>query len=194
MTNPMVMAFGGHHKKKSVIIMDEVDGCGAGDRGGIAALIQMIKTSKTPIICICNDRQNRKLVSLVNHCYDLKFHRPTPDQIMSRLKSICEHEELKSDDNMLRKLIESSGSDLRQIINVLQMWKNQSVSLGKDFMSFIAKDERVMLNNFDAASKLLNLGDVRNTTKYPTYRAKMDLFFIDHEFVPLLVQENYLNA
>ena len=38
--------------------MDEVDGVGAGDRGGIAALIKVIKTSKTPIICICNDRQS----------------------------------------------------------------------------------------------------------------------------------------
>ena len=71
----------GHHKKKSVILMDEVDGCGAGDRGGIAALIAMIKASKVPVICICNDRQSRKIVSLVNHCYDLKFHRPTPEMI-----------------------------------------------------------------------------------------------------------------
>jgi hypothetical protein len=30
---------GGTVTKKSVIIMDEVDGVGAGDRGGIAALI-----------------------------------------------------------------------------------------------------------------------------------------------------------
>lgn len=52
--------------KKSVIIMDEVDGCGGGDRGGISALIQVIKISKTPIICICNDRDNRKLMSLLN--------------------------------------------------------------------------------------------------------------------------------
>jgi replication factor C subunit 1 len=36
--------------------MDEVDGVGAGDKGGISALIQVIKDSKTPIICICNDR------------------------------------------------------------------------------------------------------------------------------------------
>jgi len=36
--------------------MDEVDGCGASDRGGIAALIAIIKQTKTPIICICNDR------------------------------------------------------------------------------------------------------------------------------------------
>jgi len=42
--------------KKSVIIMDEVDGVGAGDRGGIGALIQVIKDTRTPIICICNDR------------------------------------------------------------------------------------------------------------------------------------------
>jgi replication factor C subunit 1 len=59
--------------KKSVIIMDEIDGAGAGDRGGIQALIQVIKNTKTPIICICNDRMNRKLQSLVNYCYDLKF-------------------------------------------------------------------------------------------------------------------------
>jgi len=36
--------------------MDEVDGVGAGDRGGIKALIDIIKVTKTPIICICNDR------------------------------------------------------------------------------------------------------------------------------------------
>lgn len=36
--------------------MDEVDGVGSGDRGGIAALISVIKLTKTPIICICNDR------------------------------------------------------------------------------------------------------------------------------------------
>jgi hypothetical protein len=33
------MASGGHISKKSVIVMDEVDGVGAGDRGGISALI-----------------------------------------------------------------------------------------------------------------------------------------------------------
>ncbi len=53
--------------------MDEVDGVGAGDRGGIQALIQVIKNTKTPIICICNDRMNKKLQSLIGYCYDLKF-------------------------------------------------------------------------------------------------------------------------
>lgn len=43
---------------KSLIIMDEVDGMSSGDRGGITAIINLIKTSKVPIICICNDRQS----------------------------------------------------------------------------------------------------------------------------------------
>ena len=49
--------------KLRCIVMDEVDGMGAGDRSGMAELIQMIKKSKVPIICICNDRQSTKILS-----------------------------------------------------------------------------------------------------------------------------------
>lgn len=35
--------------------MDEVDGMSSGDRGGNAAIIQILKKTKMPIICICND-------------------------------------------------------------------------------------------------------------------------------------------
>lgn len=36
--------------QRRVIIMDEVDGMGAGDRSGMAELIQVIKKSKVPIV------------------------------------------------------------------------------------------------------------------------------------------------
>ena len=36
--------------------MDEVDGMGGSDRGGMGELVKIIKLSKCPIICICNDR------------------------------------------------------------------------------------------------------------------------------------------
>jgi hypothetical protein len=51
-----------------------------------------------------------------------------------------------------------------------------------------------MINNFDAAHKLLNCGEISLDTKYPFFRQKLDLFFIDHEFVPLLIQEGYLGS
>jgi replication factor C subunit 1 len=62
-------------KNRSVIIMDEVDGVSANDRGGLGALILIIKKTRVPMICIANDRHNRKLQSLMNHCYDLKFQK-----------------------------------------------------------------------------------------------------------------------
>ena len=93
--------------------MDEVDGVGAGDRGGINALIQVIKLTKTPIICICNDRMNRKLQSLINYCYDLKFNRPSKEAVIRRILLICQAEKLNVDRGTLEKIIESSGMDIR---------------------------------------------------------------------------------
>lgn len=47
-----------------VLIMDEVDGmAGNEDRGGMQELIGIIKASKVPIICLCNDRQSAKVRS-----------------------------------------------------------------------------------------------------------------------------------
>lgn len=51
----------------------------------------------------------------------------------------------------------------------------------------ITKDEKVMINNFDAAHRLLNHGSKNLNINYPTFRQKLDLFFIDHELIPLLI-------
>ena len=90
----------GSHNR--LVIMDEVDGMGGSDRGGIPELIKVIfkvlfyithhkviKLSKTPIICICNDRQCQKIKSLANHCFDLRVRRPTKDQVAGRLIHIA---------------------------------------------------------------------------------------------------------
>ena len=71
--------------QKTLIIMDEVDGMSSGDRGGITAITDMIKKTKVPIICICNDRQSTKIRSLAGHCYDIKFHKPDKRMIARRL-------------------------------------------------------------------------------------------------------------
>merc|ERR1719221_1350156 len=75
--------------KRCVIIMDEVDGMGGGDRGGNAALIRMIKKTKNPIICICNDSHSQKVRSLSFSCYDLKFSRPTKSTVAQRCAKIA---------------------------------------------------------------------------------------------------------
>ena len=54
--------------RKTVLIMDEVDGMSGGDRGGIADLIASIKSSHIPIICLCNYKYSQ-----LNE--ELSFHR-----------------------------------------------------------------------------------------------------------------------
>ena len=61
--------------KKVVLIMDEVDGMSEGDRGGAAELARMIKESKIPVICICNDSRSQKVAPLLRVCYEAKFRR-----------------------------------------------------------------------------------------------------------------------
>lgn len=70
----------------------------------------------------------------------------------------------------MERVVEAAGQDIRQVINVLQMWKNSQMSSCRDFLSRVAKDESVMLSNFDAAHRLLDHGKVPLDIRYPTFR------------------------
>ena len=82
----------------------------------------MIKTTKIPIICICNDRQSMKIRSLAGHCYDLRFQRPKVEQIRGAMMSVCFKEGLKIDPQALREIIVASGQDVRQVMHNLSLW------------------------------------------------------------------------
>lgn len=47
-------------------------------------LIGLIRHTKIPIICMCNDRNHPKMRSLVHYCFDLRFQRPRLEQIKVR--------------------------------------------------------------------------------------------------------------
>lgn len=59
--------------------------------------------------------------------------------------------------------------------------------MDSSFLKNISKDESVMINNFDAAHRLLNHGQQNLNLKYPQFRQKLDLFFIDYDLIPLLI-------
>lgn len=65
------------NRSKQLVIMDEVDGMSAGDRGGVQELTRLIKKTLIPIVCICNDRESPKVRTLATKCYDLVFARPS---------------------------------------------------------------------------------------------------------------------
>jgi replication factor C subunit 1 len=175
---------------KTVLIMDEVDGMSAGDRGGVADLIASIKISKIPIICICNDRYSQKLKSLVNYCLPLNYRKPTKQQMAKRLMHIAKAEGLEINEIALEELAERVNGDIRLAVNQLQyMSLSMSVIKYDDIRQRLlssAKDEDI--SPFTAVDKLFgyNGGKLRMDER-------IDLSMSDPDLVPLLIQENYLN-
>lgn len=188
---------------KRVIIMDEVDGLGAGDRGGLAELIQMIKGSRVPIICICNDRQSQKIKSLVPYCMDLRYRRPVKSQIATRIVEVARQEGFVVEINAAEMLAESCGNDVRQCLNACQMWasenegKRMSYTNLKEREKSINKDEMLRVNLFDATRLILQgrngLQGATPETERAHFLKRNDAFFVDYNFTGLMVQQNYLN-
>ncbi|PVU95879.1 hypothetical protein BB561_001559 [Smittium simulii] len=182
-----------HNKLKlgnTVIIMDEVDGMSAGDRGGTAELIKIINETKIPIICICNDRMSTKVRSLANYCVDIKFFKPQARMLRSRILSICHIEGLRIDPNAADQLAESTNSDMRQILNILSIWKlSKSVMTfddGKKFSSFNKKEFSV--GPFEVIGQYLNFGQFKSLN----LQDKINLYFNDFSIMPLMIHENYM--
>jgi hypothetical protein len=234
--------------RKSVLIMDEIDGMSSGDRGGIAELIREMRYTKVstftlslilhnnqhqqhlahlsfthsltlslslthslslfilmhffplsftrfcasflqrPIICICNDRYSPKVRSLVSHCKDIRFRRPTVQQILPRVRAILEAENIKLGEETLRRIIESANGDIRQILNLLQLWAVQWQNLNDKNVTprLQMTTKNVDLGPWDVVPKLFG-----SVFEQPLSN-RLDYYFVDTNLVPLMVQEAYL--
>ncbi len=175
-------------KKHKVIIMDEVDGLSSSDRGGITALIESIKNTKTPIICICNDRHKPALKSLINHCFDIKISRPDKREIMKRIWFIMNEENMNIDLQIVEKMIESSGNDLRNVINNLQ-FMNFNLNCENNQNNIQNNNKKDDLSNISIfeSSRMILSHNIDFQTKY-------NLYFNDYDMTPLFIHENYIKT
>jgi len=196
--------------QRRCIIMDEVDGMGAGDRSGMAELIQMIKKSKVPIICICNDRSSQKVRSLVQYCMDLRYRRPTKNVIARRAVEIGRQEGMTVEINAAEAMAESCGNDIRQVLNSLQMWSCKKRTNGgggsanmtyRDFKERggeINKDEVLRVSMFDACRSIVEgsrgLAGADSKTVTASLFKRTDAFFVDYMMMGLMVHQNYLKV
>ncbi|KYQ93253.1 replication factor C subunit [Tieghemostelium lacteum] len=187
--------------KKICLILDEIDGSsGNEDRGGIAEIINSIKQSKVPFICICNDYYSTKLKTLKNYCLDIKFRRPVISMTMTRILQIAKKEGLALSTYMVTKIFESTNNDLRQTINLLQMMSRSSRLSPTNFnndtintkLDFTKKD--LDTSPFTAAEVLLRYDVPNSHKKLPSVTQKLETFFIDYSLVPMIMQENYLKS
>ncbi|EFC45766.1 replication factor C large subunit [Naegleria gruberi] len=176
-------------KQRTIVIMDEVDGMSSGDRGGVVELVQIIKQTRVPVICIANDRSKISLKTLITHCLDLKFSRPSKATITKKLLEVCKKENLSIDNNALEYMVESLNNDIRSVLNNLQLINRYSA---KDHIGYLdAKSSDLTKTSstdgiFDVVKDVLG----QNSKKY---NERLEDFYFDPMLVPLFVEQNYIN-
>ena len=182
-------------KKKLCLVMDEVDGMSAGDRGGVGAMAAVCKKANIPIILICNERKLPKMKPFDYVTYDLPFRRPTTDQIRGRIMTILFREGMKLPPNVVNALIEGTHADIRQIVNMVSTAKLDDAALDYEGGKSMSKawEKHIILKPWDITGKILGGGMFSQASK-ATLNDKVELYFNDHEFSYLMLQENYLGT
>ena len=134
--------------KRIAIVMDEIDGMNNGDKGGITALIKLIRQKKTkkqklenstmnPIICIGNYCIDKKIRELMKVCNTFELKLPTMNQINRIL--ITMFPELNTPNNIEKKqtLLDYIQCDVRKLNFVYDIYQIKPSLLEGDALSLI---------------------------------------------------------
>src|SRR3989344_3739029 len=107
--------------KDKIILIDEIDGINAEDRGGLQELLKELENSNYPIVLIANDPWDSRLKNLRKKCKLIEFNTLDHLTIMQILKDISKKENLKLDENFLKQIAIKSRGDVRAAINDLSL-------------------------------------------------------------------------
>lgn len=176
--------------QRSVILMDEVDGC---DIGGVGEIISMLKTTHLPILCTCNDRWHPKLRSLINHVEDMRVSRPPCNIVANYLcDRVLASEGVSLCKPMLQEIIRQSGSDLRNMLNTLQLWSLNRKTLEQRELNALAVQSAKNGDSgiFESAEFFLMQGTSRGA---PHSLEELATTYYNADLIDKFVQENYLN-
>jgi replication factor C large subunit len=113
--------------KGNILFLDEVDGVfGQQDRGGIGAIVKIVKESLVPVVMAANDPDLKKLRPLKKVCLLIRFQHIRIPLIITMLRRICLKENIEAEFEALERIACNSRGDMRSAINDLQ-----SVAAGK---------------------------------------------------------------
>ena len=108
-------------KRGRIVLIDELGGLsGKSDRGAASAIKDQIQETRVPIILITNDVSDSKIRPLRKICTYIEFEPIAEEEIVKRLRTICNKESISFEETALSTLATHSRGDLRAAINDLQ--------------------------------------------------------------------------
>ena len=181
--------------RRILIVMDEIDGMNNGDKGGINALIKLMRPKKTkkqrledvsmnPIICIGNYHMDKKIRELMKVCITFELKTPTLDQVGTIIKST-----LKSENAGLHKNVaQFIQGDLRKIETISSIFNKNSSDTYKS--ALIQTIFQPKANNEDSKTIVRKL--INSSCKLTEHSAMMNE--TDRTIVGLLWHENVVDV
>ena len=106
-------------------------------------------------------------------------------QMLPRVRYICNQERIQISDDAILSLVTSIGGDFRQTLNHLQLISLSHSPINSKASPLSLKDKSIGLVASEASRLMLS-------NSFLSLQDRYDLFFIDYEMVPLLVQQNYV--
>jgi hypothetical protein len=187
--------------KRIAIVMDEIDGMNNGDKGGINALIKLMRPKKTkkqrledvtmnPIICIGNYHMDKKIRELMKVCITFELKMPTQEQVGVILKSMLH----SCNPTLHKNMVKFIQGDLRKIATISDIFNNANNHKSNDSDSYnnelIQTIFQPKTNNEDSKTIVKKL--INSPCKLTEHSALMNE--TDRTIVGLLWHENVVDA
>jgi len=184
------------HKKikRIAIVMDEIDGMNNGDKGGINALIKIIRPKKTkkqrleeitlnPIICIGNYHIDKKIKELMRVCNVIELKSPTKIQMNNIINTLLP----MLDENIKNSVITFIQGDLRKFNTVYNLYQNKQTVLNNNIIKNIFLMKSYNDDTRKITKKLIN-------NHYPIEDHLTIMNDTDRTIVGLLWHENIIDV
>lgn len=129
--------------KGKLILIDDVDGIvGNADRGGLPALVSLLKETSFPIILTCINPWDTKFSALRKQCTLLELPPLQAQTIFLILKEICNREGILADDESLKSLARRSGGDCRAASNDLELLSAGTHCLSQEMLELMGDRDK----------------------------------------------------
>jgi replication factor C large subunit len=172
------------NSKGTLLLLDEVDGIyGREDRGGVGAIVTMIREAQIPIVLTANVTDVQKLRPILKVSLSIKFRRVRMRLLLAFLSKICREEGIKTEKKALEVITQKSQGDVRAAINDLQILSEGKKILRKEDVEHITLRNRG-LDVQDTLRGLFAAGSSREAKKI------LDSSLIDYDTLLLTIGDN----
>lgn len=136
--------------RRIAILMDEIDGMHKGDKGGISALVKLIRQKKTkkqktenvtlnPVICIGNYYMDKKIKELMNVCNVFELPTPTDEEIREVIVKLIPT--VNSSTPLLDQMVAYSQGDIRKVEFLVRLNEKKPDILTSDNIQHILRSK-----------------------------------------------------